>query len=183
MVTKGWRSLSLLGRILAEQTRFLAELSWSNPVRCPAGWPRRCRATSIASRASTPRRCTATRKALHGNPYDGHTLGPVTADLEKLTGVAVCRIHGDKGYRGHNHPDWFKVWITGQVRRVTKPIRREMRRRAAIEPVIGHLKDDHRSAVLAAAGYNFSLLRRWFEQLLRTLWLIVGCAITAPRLA
>jgi hypothetical protein len=31
-------------------------------------------------------------KALHGNPYDGHTLGPVIADLEKLTGVAVRRI-------------------------------------------------------------------------------------------
>jgi IS5 family transposase len=50
-----------------------------------------------------------------------------------------------------------------------------MRRRAAVEPVIGHLKDDHRmrrnylqgrdgdhiNAVLAAAGYNFSLLLRW----------------------
>jgi IS5 family transposase len=86
----------------------------------------------------------------------------------------VRRIHGDKGYRGHNHPDRFKVWITGQVRRVTKAIRREMRRRAAIEPVIGHLKGDHRmgrnylkgrdgdriNAVLAAAGYNFSLLLR-----------------------
>src|SRR5262245_45968168 len=32
-------------------------------------------------------------KALHGNPYDGHTLGPIIADLEKLTGVAVHRIH------------------------------------------------------------------------------------------
>ena len=83
-------------------------------------------------------------KALHGNPYDGHTLGPVILDLEKLTGVAVRRIHGDKGYRGHNYPDRFKVWISGQVRRVTKAIRREMRRRAAVEPVIGHLKDDHR---------------------------------------
>ena len=30
-------------------------------------------------------------KALHGNPYDGHTLGPVIADLEKLTGVTVRR--------------------------------------------------------------------------------------------
>ena len=43
-------------------------------------------------------------KALHGNPYDGHTLGPVIADLEKLTGAAVRRIHGDKGYRGHSYP-------------------------------------------------------------------------------
>jgi hypothetical protein len=58
--------------------------------------------------------------------------------------AAARRIHGDKGYRGHNYPDRFKVWISGQVRRVTKAIRREMRRRAAVEPVIGHLKDDHR---------------------------------------
>jgi hypothetical protein len=32
----------------------------------------------------------------------------------------------DKGYRGHNYPNRFKVWISGQVRRVTKAIRREM---------------------------------------------------------
>ena len=133
-------------------------------------------------------------KALHGNPYDGHTLGPVTADLEKLTGVAVRRIHGDKGYRGHNCPDRFRVWISGQVRRVTKAIRREMRRRAAVEPVIGHLKEDHRmrrnhlkgregdriNAVLAAAGYNFSLLRRWFAELLRVLCLILCRSRSTP---
>ena len=136
-------------------------------------------------------------KALHGNPYDGHTLGPVIDDLEMLTGVAVGRIHGDKGYRGHNYPDRFKVWISGQARRVTQVIRREMRRRAAVEPVIGHLKDDHRmrrnhlkgrqgdriNAVLAAAGYNFSLLLRWFRSLLRTLLLILACAVLAPRFA
>jgi transposase, IS5 family len=126
-------------------------------------------------------------KALHGNPYDGHTLGPIIADLERLTGVEVRRIHVDKGYRGHNHPHRFRVWISGQVRRVTNPIRREMRRRAAVEPVIGHLKEDHRmdrnylkgregdraNAVLAAAGYNFSLLLRWLEELLRALFLLV----------
>ena len=136
-------------------------------------------------------------KALHGNPYDGHTLGPVITDLEKLTGVAVQRIHADKGYRGHNYPDRFKVWISGQVRRVTKSIRREMRRRAAVEPVIGHVKDDHRmgrnqlkgregdriNAVLAAAGYNFSLLLRWFEELLRALLLMLRCTLSMPRFA
>jgi IS5 family transposase len=120
-------------------------------------------------------------KALHGNPFDGHTLGPVIADMERLTGVAASRIHVDKGYRGHNHPNRFQVWISGQVRRVTKTIRREMKRRAAIEPMIGHIKLEHRmernylkgrdgdrnNAVLAATGYNFSLLLRWLRLLLR----------------
>ena len=122
-------------------------------------------------------------KALHGNPFDGHTLGPVITELEALTGVETRRIHVDKGYRGHNHAHKFRVWISGQVRRVTAPIRREMRRRAAVEPVIGHLKAEHRmgrnylkgrdgdriNAVLAAAGYNFGLLLRWLERLLRAL--------------
>jgi transposase, IS5 family len=122
-------------------------------------------------------------KALHGNPFDGHTLGPVIDELEALTGVETRRIHVDKGYRGHNHPNKFRVWITGQVRRVTRPIRREMKRRAAVEPVIGHLKAEHRmdrnylkgrdgdraNAVLAAAGYNFALLLRWLARLLRAL--------------
>jgi IS5 family transposase len=121
--------------------------------------------------------------ALHGNPFDGHTLGPVIADLEQFTGVEVRRIHVDKGYRGHTHPLKFRVWITGQARRVTKAIRQEMKRRAAVEPVIGHLKAEHRmarnhlkgrdgdcaNAVLAAAGYNFGLLLRWFQALLRAL--------------
>ena len=155
---------------------------------------------SIATPATAPKggQFVLHAKALHGSPYDGHSLGPVIADLEKLTGVTVCRVHGDKGYRGHNYPDRFKVWISGQVRRVTKAIRREMRRRAAVEPVIGHLKDDHRmrrnylkgrdgdriNAVLAAAGYNFSLLRRWFEEFWRALLLsILRRAFSPPRFA
>ncbi|HEX6783918.1 MAG TPA: IS5 family transposase [Sphingomicrobium sp.] len=119
-------------------------------------------------------------KALHGNPFDGHTLGPVITELERQTGVTTRRIHVDKGYRGHNHKEKFRVWISGQARRVTRPIRREMKRRAAVEPVIGHTKAEHRmgrnylkgrdgdriNAVLAAAGYNFALLLRWLARLL-----------------
>jgi IS5 family transposase len=122
-------------------------------------------------------------KALHGNPFDGHTLGPMVAAMETLTGVEAQRIHVDKGYRGHNHPNKFKVWISGQVRRTTAALRREMKRRAAVEPVIGHIKAEHRmdrnhlkgrhgdstNAVLAAAGYNFSLLLRWLQALLLAL--------------
>jgi IS5 family transposase len=140
---------------------------------------------SVATPATAPKggQFVLHAKALHGNPFDGHTLGPVIADLEKLTGIETRRIHVDKGYRGHNHPHKFRVWISGQVRRVTAPIRREMKRRAAVEPVIGHLKAEHRmgrnhlkgrdgdriNAVLAAAGYNFGLLLRWLAELLRAL--------------
>ena len=51
-------------------------------------------------------------KALHDNPFDGHTLGPVIAELEALTGIETRRIHVDKGYRGHNHAQIFRVWIS-----------------------------------------------------------------------
>jgi IS5 family transposase len=53
-----------------------------------------------------------------------------------------------------------------------------MRRRAAVEPVIGHLKEDHRDSIdavlAAAAGYNLSPFLRWFRRRLRTLWLILA---------
>ena len=121
-------------------------------------------------------------KALPGNPYDGHTLAAVIPDMEALIGNTIKRAFTDKGYRGHNAPpDYkFRVFIAGQKRRVTPKIKREMRRRSAVEPVIGHLKSEHRmgrnylwyrqgdaiNAVLAAAGYNFRLLLRWLKLVL-----------------
>ena len=115
-------------------------------------------------------------KALPGNPYDGHTLAVVIPDMQALVGNSIERILADKGYRGHNAPpDYkFRVFISGQKRGVTPRIKRELRRRSAVEPVIGHLKAEHRmgrnylwyrrgdaaNAVLAAAGYNFRRLIR-----------------------
>ena len=126
-------------------------------------------------------------KALPGNPYDGHTLASVIPDMEKTIGNEIDRILADAGYRGHNAPDShrFRVFTAGQKRRVTPAIKRQMRRRSAIEPVIGHIKAEHRmgrnylageqgdaiNVILAAAGYNFSLLLKWFRQLL---WLLVA---------
>jgi IS5 family transposase len=157
------------------------------------------RKVSIATPVTSPKggQFVLHAQALHGNPFDGHTLGPVIADLEKLTGVETRRIHVDRGYRGHNHPHKFRVWITGQVRRVTRPIRREMKRRAAVEPVIGHLKAEHRmgrnylkgrdgdriNAVLAAAGYNSNLLLRWLARLLRALFHALLSAPPTPQIA
>jgi transposase, IS5 family len=121
-------------------------------------------------------------QALPGNPYDGHTLAGVIPAIERLVGNTIERLHADAGYRGHNAPPEykFKIYTSKQKRRVTPAIKREMRRRAAVEPVIGHLKEDHRmdrnylahrhgdfnNAILAAVGYNFRRLIRWLRILL-----------------
>src|SRR6266581_2971220 len=99
--------------------------------------------------------------------------------MQAMIGNTIERAITDAGYRGHNAPpDYkFKIYTAGQKRRVTLQIKRDMKRRAAVEPVIGHLKAEHRmgrnhlahatgdasNAVLAAAGYNFRLLIRWLS--------------------
>jgi transposase, IS5 family len=126
-------------------------------------------------------------KALPGKPYDGHTLGTVIPEIAKQIGVSLKRIFCDAGYKGHNAPAKyrFKVYTAGQKRRMTDAIRREMRRRPAIEPVIGHAKSEHRmdrnylagqagdaiNAILAAVGYNFRRLLAWFSLLLSAIWM------------
>jgi IS5 family transposase len=120
-------------------------------------------------------------KALPGNPYDGHTLATVLPEMERLIGNTITRVIADAGYRGHNAPRPFQVYTAGQKRGVTPEIKRAFKRRAAVEPVIGHLKEHHRmgrnqlahragdatNAVLAAVGYNFRRLLAWFSLLLR----------------
>ena len=134
-------------------------------------------------------------KALPGNPYDGHTLARIIPAIEQLIGNQIERLHADAGYRGHNAPpDYkFKVYTSRQKRRLTPQIKREMRRRAAVEPVIGHLKNEHRmdrnylhhrdgdanNAILAAVGYNFSLLLRWLRFLLRMILAALCAALPA----
>jgi transposase, IS5 family len=124
-------------------------------------------------------------KALPGNPYDGHTLVEIIPEMEKTIGNNIDRLLADAGYRGHNAPSThtFKIYTTGQKRRMTPAIKREMRRRAAVEPLIGHIKNEHRmdlnylahtqgdaiNAILAAVGHNFRLLLTWLRLLLRPL--------------
>lgn len=119
-------------------------------------------------------------KAFHGRPYDGHTLGTVITETQALTGVEIKRAYVDKGYIGHNAPKPLRVFRSGQKRGVHGQIKRELRRRAAIEPVIGHLKSeghldrnylkgrhgDQANAVLTATGHNLRLVLRWLRELL-----------------
>ena len=136
--------------------------------------------------ATTLNRCKGGQFAIHakalpGRPYDGHTLETVIPEIEELTGATLKRILADAGYRGHNAPGVYKlrVFTAGQKRRVTPAIKRQMKRRSAVEPVIGHIKNGHRmdrnrlahaqgdaiNPVLAAAGYNFRLILKWIRLL------------------
>jgi IS5 family transposase len=121
-------------------------------------------------------------RALPGNPYDGHPLAEQIAQTERITGVEIERAYVDRGYRGHD-ADRARVILSGQKRGVTPTIRRERRRRNAIEPVIGHMKSDGHlgrnflrgtegdatNLILAAAGHNLRLLRPWLAWLLACL--------------
>ena len=131
-------------------------------------------------------------KALPGNPYDGHTLASVIPAIEHITGATLARILADAGYRGHNAPSSHKmrVYISGQKRGVTPAIKKVMKRRAAVEPVIGHMKQEHRmgrnylahaagdaiNPVLAAAGYNFRRVLSWLRLLLAWIMHTLGAS-------
>jgi IS5 family transposase len=132
-------------------------------------------------------------RTLPGNPFDGHTLADQITQTERITGVPIERAYVDRGYRGHD-ADKERVFVSGQKRGVTPAIRREIRRRASIEPVIGHLKSDgHLSrnflagasgdainVILAAAGHNLRLLRAWLIRLLAFILSLVPVSRLAP---
>lgn len=138
-----------------------------------------------ASIVTTNRRAPGGQFVLHarslpGNPYDGHTLASAIDDTEHLTGRSIERIYVNKGYRGHSTTNPRRVFLSGQKRGVFGVIKRELRRRSAIEAVIGHLKNDGHlgrcflkgqrgdaaNVVLSAVGYNLRLILRWFRALL-----------------
>lgn len=135
-------------------------------------------------------------QALHGNPYDGHTLSDALSQTERLTGVKLQDVMCDQGYRGHGYKGHANVHVVRYIpRKAKRAFQRLLRRRSAIEPSIGHMKSDHRldrnhltgkegdriNALLAAVGYNFrKLLRGLFFALIQ--W-IVGRLAPAPTAA
>jgi len=111
------------------------------------------------------------------NPYDGHTLDNALNHVKALTGIAPQNAYCDMGYRGHGLKGETTVRLVGKIpKRATQSLRKWMKRRAAVEPIIGHLKSDYRlnrnhlkgkagdraNVVLAAAAYNMAKLLAWF---------------------
>lgn len=112
-------------------------------------------------------------KSLPGSPYDGHTLNECLEQTERLTGTLPKEAYVDRGYKGHGVND-TAVWIAGAKRGVTTDIKKKLKRRNAVEPVIGHMKNDGRlgrnflkgsegdaiNAILCGAGHNLRKILR-----------------------
>ena len=124
-------------------------------------------------------------RALPGNPYDGHTLREALEQVEILTDQRPEFAFVDRGYKGHG-VETVKVFISGARRGVTRAIARLLRRRSAIEPMIGHMKNDGRLtrstlkgtmgdavfAVLCGCGHNIRMILRYLRAILRQIiWL------------
>lgn len=124
------------------------------------------------------------------NTYDGHTLSEVLTQTDRLTGSYPKTATVDRGYQG------VKAIEKTTVIRPSKPLKRDSqyqrnkkrkhcRRRAAIEPVIGHIKTDHRVArnylkgvlgdqinfIMAASAFNYKKLMRKLRA--KSLWLLL----------
>jgi IS5 family transposase len=125
-------------------------------------------------------------KSFTGNPYDGHTLAGQLKQVDHLIGDKVSEVHVDMGYRGHGYDGAVTVHVDKRRRgRTPRALWRWMKRRAAVEPSIGHLKSEHRlernrlkgtagnaiNAILAAAAMNFQKLLGAF------LRIFLGCLL------
>ncbi len=102
-----------------------------------------------------------------------------------MVGDRVSEAHVDMGYRGHDYDGAATVHIDRRRGRTSPRLWRWMKRRAAVEPSIGHLKNEHRlernrlkgadgdalNAILSAAGMNFhKLFGAFLRFFLRCLW-------------
>jgi IS5 family transposase len=131
------------------------------------------------------------------NLYDGDALRPALQQTKTITGLQPARAIVDRGYRGRKEVDGTEVLLPGkakpgQSKSVSAKMRARFRRRAAIEPVISHLKHQYRLArcflkgfagdqvnlLLAAAAWN---LKKWLRAA-AFFWLQLLRLFTATRL-
>ena len=116
--------------------------------------------------------------ALHGNPFDGHTLKDSLRQVKQLTGFQPLHAYCDRGYRGAaKEITDTEVHLSGKKKKSMKAsLWKWYARRSAIEPIFGHLKSDNRlernhlqgkdgdriNAILSGCGFNLRKLIRAF---------------------
>jgi len=117
--------------------------------------------------------------SLEKNEYDGHTLSAALEQCQELRGIRPEVAIADRGYKGRQRIGETEILIPKPPKKgisayEKRKARARFRRRAAIEPIIGHLKTDYRlvrnylkgpignsiNLMLAAAAFNFKKLMR-----------------------
>jgi IS5 family transposase len=122
-------------------------------------------------------------RSFPGNPYDGHVLSAQleqTTNLLQDTGRAPKQVIVDLGYRGMDADNpGVQIIHRGKYKSLSDHEKKLLKRRQAIEPLIGHTKADHRMdrcwlqgamgdalhALSCAAGYNIRWLMRAIARL------------------
>ena len=118
------------------------------------------------------------------NVHDSKTLQPALEQQQRLTGVILKNNFVDRGYRGVKEVLGTKITIPDKPGKnrtsyEKQKLRRGFKRRAAIEPKIGHLKQDHRlsrnfysgikgdnnNVMLAAAAMNFKRMMNIYKKM------------------
>lgn len=119
-------------------------------------------------------------QSLPGNPYDGHTLHAALAQVQILTQHQPKEVFVDLGYRGAVVSPGIKIYHRKLTRGITSRLKRDIRRRSAIEPAIGHMKNDGKlrrnwlkgtqgdafHALLCGCGHNLRMILRKLRLLL-----------------
>ncbi len=119
--------------------------------------------------------------------HDSKTIPEALEQYERLNGTLPKEVFVDRGYRGKSEYRTAKICIPKPDKNITKAQRKKHSKRAAIEPIIGHLKQDYRlcknylkgiigdnmNLILAAAAMNFKRrMNLWrTEAIIR--WLIL----------
>ena len=90
-------------------------------------------------------------KAFLQTPYDGHTIEPLLEQMETGGQQLPKELVYDRGGKGKSEIKGVKISIPGVPRKTDTAYqkhtkRKKFRTRAAIEPIIGHLKTDFRLA-------------------------------------
>jgi len=127
-------------------------------------------------------------RSFPGNPYDGHTLESCLEQAEILSGTRAKETFVDLGYRGVEVPG-VTIYKARQKRGVdTRRLKRALKRRNAIEPVIGHMKNDGllgrnylkgelgdaMHAILCGAGHNIRMILRRLRIFWPHLWQLLS---------
>ena len=143
------------------------------------------------------------------NEYDGHTIDKSMEQVKRIYGRKINILAGDRGYRGQRMSGNTKVVIPDVPKDSDSAYERSkkhklFRKRAGIEPIIGHCKSDHRlgrnfykgllgdsiNVMLAAAAFNLKrvmnallgLLKLWLECMKIAIGSIGNCKVELIRM-